>query len=53
MVINSVMPIVGVVTTAAVPFALRALDNDFTLDVYQTKMTSMNKFKALYSGVDY
>jgi hypothetical protein len=34
MVINSIMPIVGTVTTAAVPFALRALDNDFTLDVY-------------------
>lgn len=53
MVINSIMPIVGTVTTAAVPFALRALDNDFTLDVYQTKMTSMNKFKALYTGADY
>jgi len=47
------MPIVGVVSTAAVPMALRLLDNDFTGDVYKTKSTSMNKFKALYSGADY
>jgi hypothetical protein len=53
MVINSIMPIVGVVSTAAVPMALRLLDNDFTGDVYKTKSTSMNKFKALYSGADY
>lgn len=53
MVINSIMPIVGVVSTAAVPMALRLLDNDFTGDVYKTQMTSMNKFKALYSGADY
>lgn len=53
MVINAVLPIVGVVSTAAVPMALRALDNDFSFDVYKTKMTSMPKFKALYSGAEY
>ena len=37
MVINSVMPAVGVISTAAVPMALRLLDNDFTGDPYKTK----------------
>jgi len=45
MVINSIMPVVGMVTTGAVPIALRLLDNDFTWDVYKTKCTSMGKFK--------
>lgn len=53
MVINATMPIVGVILAAALPMALRALDNDFTFDVYKTKMTSMNKFKDLYTGADY
>jgi hypothetical protein len=53
MVINATMPVVNVVTVAAVPMALRLLDNDFTFDPYKTKITSMNKFKALYTGADY
>lgn len=36
MVINSVMPIVGVVSTAGVPYALRMLDNNWTGDPYKT-----------------
>ena len=53
MVINSVMPAVGVISTAAVPMALRLLDNDFTGDPYKTKQYSMALFKKLYSGPDY
>ncbi len=53
MVINSIMPVVGVISTAAVPMALRLLDNDFTGDPYKTKQYSMALFKKLYSGPDY
>ena len=53
MVINSVMPVVGLATSMIVPKILQKLDNGFTDDYYKTKQSSMPKYKALYSGKDY
>jgi hypothetical protein len=53
MIINSIMPYVGLVTAFAVPALKRKIDNGFTDNVYKTKKTSMALYKALYSGNDY
>lgn len=53
MVINSVMPYVGVATSIIVPMLIQKLDNGFTDDIYKTKQSSLIKYRALYSGKDY
>lgn len=53
MVINSVMPFVGVCVAFIVPKLVQSLDNGFTHDVYKTKQTSLYKYRALYSGKEY
>jgi len=53
LVINSIMPIVGVCVGFGVPLVKQKLDNRFTNNVYMSKSTSMGKFKAIYSGVEY
>jgi hypothetical protein len=53
MVINAIMPCVNTVVGFVVPMIKQKLDNGNTDDVYNTKQTSMGKFKAIYSGVEY
>jgi len=50
MVINSVMPYVGVATSIIVPMLIQKLDNGFTDDIYKTKQSSLIKYRALYSS---
>lgn len=50
MVINSIMPYVGVGVALVVPKLIQGLDNGFTGDLYKTKQTSLIKYRALYSG---
>lgn len=47
------MPFVNCVVAFVVPFAKRSLDNGFTSDPYKTKKTSIQNFKALYTGAEY
>lgn len=54
MIINSILPYVGLTTTFVIPFMIRALDRKFKInDLYSTKKTSMGTYKDLYSGKDY
>lgn len=53
MIINCVMPYVNVVVAFLVPNLLRYLDNGFTGNPYNTKKTSIQTFKQLYTGADY
>lgn len=53
MLINSILPYVGLVTAFAVPFVMRLLDRKFSSDMYKTKKTSMAAYKDLFSGKDY
>lgn len=53
MLINSIIPYVGLVSGFAVPMLKRALDSGFTFDIYKTKKTTMGTYKDLYSGTDY
>lgn len=53
MIINSIMPYVGLVTGFAIPWLKRKLDRKFKNDIYMTKKTSMAQYKDLYSGGDY
>jgi hypothetical protein len=53
MLINSILPYVGLVSGFAVPWLMRSLDNGFSGDVYKTKMTSVAKYKDLYNGGEY
>jgi len=53
MMINSIMPYIGLCTTFAIPALKRKLDRKFGSDVYVTKKTSMAMYKALYTGSEY
>jgi cyanate permease len=53
MVINSVMPYVGVCVAFIVPRLIQGMDNSFTGDHYKTRQTSLIKYRMLYSGKDY
>jgi len=53
MVINSIMPWVQCTVAFLVPRLKRGLDNGFTQDPYKTKKTSIQNFKALYTGAEY
>jgi hypothetical protein len=53
MIINSIMPYVGLCTGFAIPWLKRKLDRKFKDDIYITKKTSMAQYKDLYSGADY
>jgi len=53
MLINSILPYVGLVSGFAVPKLKRLLDNKFSGNPYITKKTSMAAYKDLYSGQDY
>ena len=53
MLINSILPYVGLVTGFLVPKLKRLLDSKFSGDPYKTKKTSMAAYKDLYSGADY
>jgi len=53
MLINSIMPYVGLVTGFLIPAIKRKLDRKFGSSVYVTKKTSMAMYKDLYSGAEY
>ena len=53
MIINAILPYVGVTTAFLIPFIKRRLDTKFSGNPYKTKKTSMALFKDLYSGIDY
>lgn len=53
MMINSILPYVGLVTAFLIPEIKRALDRKFSKDIYKTKKTSMAMYKVLYSGANY
>lgn len=53
MFINSVMPFVNLVVAFAVPTLKRLLDNGFSWNPYKTKKTSIQNFKAVYTGAEY
>lgn len=53
MLINSILPYVGLVTGFMIPKVKRLLDNKFTGNQYKTKKCSMAAYKDLYSGADY
>jgi hypothetical protein len=53
MLINSILPYVGLMTGFVIPKLKRLLDNKFSGNPYKTKKTSMAGYKDLYSGVDY
>jgi hypothetical protein len=53
MLINSIMPYVGLVTGFLIPAIKRKLDRKFGSSVYVTKKTSMAVYKDLYSGAEY
>jgi len=53
MIINSILPYVGLVSTFVVPWVMRKIDKRFKSDPYITKKTSMATYKDLYSGKDY
>jgi len=50
MLINAILPYVGLCTTILIPKVKQMMDNK---DPYQTKKTSSAMFKALWSGGDY
>jgi len=53
MVINSILPYVGLVTAYAVPGLKRKMDRGFGDDIYKSKKTSMAAYRDLYSGPEY
>jgi hypothetical protein len=53
MLINSILPYVGLVAGFLVPKIKRLLDSKFTGSYYVTKKTAMSGYKDLYSGADY
>lgn len=53
MIINSILPYVGLVTSFMIPAVMRVIDRRFKSDIYSTKKTSMGSYKDLYSGKDY
>ena len=53
MLINSILPYVGLVMAFCIPFVKRSLDSKFSMDVYKSKKTSLAAYRDLYSGVDY
>ena len=53
MLINSILPYVGLVTGFLIPKLKRLLDNKFSGDPYRTKKNAMAGYKDLYSGADY
>jgi len=53
MIINAIMPYIGLATAFIVPALKRKLDRKFSSDVYKTKKTSFAAYKDLYGGADY
>ena len=53
MIINSIMPYVGLATAFIIPWLKRKMDRKFGNDVRVTKKKSMAQYKDLYSGPDY
>ena len=53
MLINSILPYVGLVTGFLIPKLKRLLDNKFSGSPYKTKKTAMAAYKDLYSGAEY
>lgn len=53
MIINSILPYVGLTTAFVIPWLKRKMDRKFSDDIYTTKKTSMAQYKDLYSGADY
>lgn len=53
MVINSIMPIVNTCVAVIVPIVKQRIDNGNTGDPYNTKCTSIGKFKMNYAGPEY
>jgi len=50
MIINSMLPYIGLTTGFAIPGLKRWLDRGRTKDIYNTKKTSMAMYKKEYSG---
>lgn len=53
MIINSIIPYVGLVAAFVVPKLKRSLDNKFSGTHYNTKKTSLAAYRDLYSGNQY
>lgn len=53
MLINAILPYVGLTTGFLIPMIKRGLDRKFSGNPYKTKKTSMAGYKDLYSGADY
>jgi len=53
MIINSMMPYIGLCTAFAIPALKRWMDRGFSNDIYKTKKTSMAMYRNLYSGNEY
>jgi len=53
MIINSILPYVGLVTAFLIPALKRKMDRKWGNDIYVTKKTSMAMYKQLYSGAEY
>merc|ERR1719162_1846906 len=53
MIINSILPYVGLVTAFLIPALKRKMDRKWGNDIYVTKKTSMAMYKTLYSGAEY
>ena len=48
-----IIPYIKCTVEIVKPIILRGLDNKFTHDPYKTKKSSIQNFKALYTGADY
>jgi hypothetical protein len=53
MIINSIVPYVGIVAGLLIPKLKKAHDNKFTGDLYVTRKTGMQKYKDIQSGAEY
>jgi hypothetical protein len=53
MIINSIVPYVGIVAGFMIPKLKKAYDNNFSGDLYVTKQSGMQKYKDIQSGAEY
>lgn len=53
MLINAIVPYVGIVTGLLIPKLKKAYDNKFTGDLYTTRKTGMQNYKDVQSGAEY
>lgn len=53
MIINSIMPYVGLILGWLIPALYRFYDRRWTKDVYQTRQKSMGDYKSIHLGSEY